>query len=45
LTVGATNLTNEEPEQNSEWYGWEPFSFSLYDTRGRTVYFRYDQSL
>jgi|APSaa5957512535_1039671.scaffolds.fasta_scaffold08339_1 iron complex outermembrane receptor protein len=45
LTVGATNLTNEEPEQNSDWYGWEPFSFSLYDTRGRTVYFRYDQSL
>ena len=45
ITVGANNLTNEEPEQNQDWYGWEPFDFSLYDTRGRLVYFRYSQSL
>ena len=45
VTIGALNLTNEEPEMNSDWYGWEPFDFTLYDTRGRTVYFRYDQNL
>ena len=45
VSVGAINVTNEEPEQNSDWYGWEPFDFSLYDTRGRTVYLTYEQSL
>lgn len=23
VSVGAINVTNEEPEQNSDWYGWE----------------------
>ena len=45
VSVGAINVTNEEPEQNSDWYGWEPFDFGLYDTRGRTVYLTYEQSL
>jgi hypothetical protein len=45
ITVGALNLTNEGPELNSDWYGWEPFDFTLYDTRGRTVYISYSQSL
>ncbi len=45
LTIGAVNLTDEQPEQNSDWYGWEPFDFTLYDTRGRTVYLRYSQNL
>ena len=45
VSIGAINVTDEEPEQNSDWYGWEPFDFSLYDTRGRTVYITYEQSL
>tara|TARA_X000000368_G_scaffold341790_1_gene280239 strand:- start:1730 stop:4414 length:2685 start_codon:yes stop_codon:yes gene_type:complete len=45
ISVGAINVTDEDPEQNSDWYGWEPFDFSLYDTRGRTVYITYEQSL
>ncbi|HCX20395.1 MAG TPA: hypothetical protein DHN29_00675, partial [Cytophagales bacterium] len=45
LTVGVNNIGNEEPEQNSDWYGWEPFDFTLYSTWGRTVYLRYDQDL
>jgi hypothetical protein len=44
-SIGAINVTDEEPEQNFDWYGWEPFDFSLYDTRGRTVYITYEQSL
>ena len=45
VSIGAINVTDEEPEQNSDWYGWEPFDFTLYDTRGRTVYITYEQSL
>ena len=45
ITVGAINITDEEPEQNSDWFGWEPFDFTLYSTMGRTAYIRYDQSL
>ena len=45
LTVGAVNLSNEDPEINGDVYGFEPWDFSLYDSRGRVVYFRYDQSL
>jgi iron complex outermembrane receptor protein len=45
ITVGALNITNEEPEQNSDWYGWEPFDFTLYSTMGRTAYIRYSQNL
>ena len=42
---GAINLTDEAPEVNGDIYGWEPFDFTLYDTRGRTVYLSYQQSL
>ena len=45
FTVGVINIGNVEPEQNSDWYGWEPFDFTLYSTWGRTVYLRYDQDL
>jgi outer membrane receptor protein involved in Fe transport len=45
ITIGALNITNEEPEQNSDWYGWEPFDFTLYSTMGRTAYIRYNQNL
>jgi len=45
VALGVMNIANEEPEQNSDWYGWEPFDFTLYNTMGRTVYLRYEQSL
>ena len=45
IALGATNLTNVGPEVNGDYYGWYPLDWSLYDTRGRTVYVRYDQSL
>jgi TonB dependent receptor. len=45
LALGAINLTDEAPEVNGDIYGWEPFDFTLYDTRGRTVFLSYQQSL
>ena len=45
VALGVMNIANEEPEQNSDWYGWEPFDFTLYNTMGRVVYLRYEQSL
>ena len=45
IAFGATNLTNKGPEVNGDYYGWYPLDWSLYDTRGRTAYIRYDQSL
>ena len=45
VALGAINLTDEAPEVNGDIYGWEPFDFTLYDTRGRTVYLSYQQSL
>ncbi len=45
IAFGATNLTNKGPEVNGDYYGWYPLDWSLYDTRGRTVYVRYDQRL
>ncbi len=45
ITVGANNLLNEGPETLVLDGGWEPFDWTLYDSRGRTVYFSYRQSL
>jgi len=45
IVVGATNLLNEKPEVNGDYYGWYPFDYSLYDVRGRLTYIRYNQSL
>jgi outer membrane receptor protein involved in Fe transport len=45
VALGVMNIGNEEPEQNSDWYGWEPFDFTLYNTMGRVVYLRYEQDL
>jgi iron complex outermembrane receptor protein len=45
IALGATNLTNKGPEVNGDYYGWYPLDWSLYDTRGRTAYVRYTQSL
>ena len=45
IVVGASNLTNEGPEVNGDYYGWYPFDYGLYDVRGRLVYIRYNQSL
>ena len=45
ITVGANNLLNEGPETLLNSGGWEPFDWSLYDSRGRMVYFSYRQSL
>ena len=45
ISLGAINVTNEEPKLQSDIYGWEPFDFTLYDTRGRTVFLSYQQSL
>jgi outer membrane receptor protein involved in Fe transport len=45
IAFGATNLTNVGPEVNGDYYGWYPLDWSLYDTRGRTAYVRYTQSL
>lgn len=44
VTVGAQNVTDEGPELNADWYGWEPFDFTLYNTLGRVAYVRYQQS-
>lgn len=43
VTVGARNVTDEDPETNSDWYGWEPFDFTIYSTLGRVWYVRYEQ--
>ena len=45
VAFGATNLMNTGPETNGDYYGWYPLDWSLYDTRGRTAYIRYEQSL
>ena len=45
VAFGATNLMNTGPETNADYYGWYPLDWSLYDTRGRTAYIRYEQSL
>ena len=45
IVVGASNLLNEGPEVNGDYYGWEPLDYTLYDIRGRVVYIRYNQSL
>ena len=45
IVFGATNLLNEKPEVNGDYYGWYPFDYSLYDVRGRLTYIRYNQSL
>ena len=45
IAIGATNLTNKGPEVNGDYYGWYPLDWTLYDTRGRTTYIRYNQSL
>ena len=45
IVVGATNLLNEQPEVNGDYYGWYPFDYGLYDVRGRLAYIRYNQSL
>ena len=45
IVVGASNLLNEGPEINGDYYGWEPLDYTLYDIRGRVVYIRYNQSL
>ncbi|MFK8053563.1 MAG: TonB-dependent receptor plug domain-containing protein [Woeseiaceae bacterium] len=44
VTVGAQNLFDEEPELNADFYGWEPFDFTLYNTLGRVPYIRYEQN-
>jgi iron complex outermembrane receptor protein len=45
ISVGASNLLDEDPEVNGDVYGWYPFDNSLYDVRGRVAYIRYSQSL
>ncbi|MEL6951443.1 MAG: TonB-dependent receptor [Pseudomonadota bacterium] len=44
VTIGAQNVLNEEPEQNEDFYGWEPFDFTLYNTLGTVPYLRYRQN-
>ena len=44
MAIGAINLTAEKPEMDAELYGFEPFDWSLNNTLGRIVYFRYSQS-
>ena len=43
VVVGARNVTDENPELNPDWYGWEPFDFTIYSTLGRVMYVRYEQ--
>ena len=43
VSVGAINLTDEEPEIDADLYGFAPFDWTLYNTLGRVVYFRYQQ--
>ena len=46
ITLGAINLTNEGPEiPSGNLFQWEPFDWTLYDSRGRVVYIRYEQTL
>ena len=44
VTVGAQNVLGEEPEQNADVYGWEPFDFTLYNTLEAVPYIRYQQN-
>lgn len=43
VTVGARNITDEDPEINADYYGWWPYDQTIYDTKGRVVYVRYEQ--
>jgi len=43
MSVGAINLTDEEPEIDAALYGFAPFDWTLYNTLGRVIYFRYQQ--
>ncbi|MEM7764316.1 MAG: TonB-dependent receptor, partial [Pseudomonadota bacterium] len=44
VAVGAQNIMGEEPEKNADFYGWEPFDFTLYNTLERVPYIRYEQN-
>lgn len=46
VTVGMQNVLDEEPEQNADVYGWEPFDFSLFPNAilGPVPYVRYQQN-
>lgn len=44
VSIGAQNVFDEAPELNADFYGWEPFDFTLYNTLGRVPYIRYDQN-
>ena len=44
IVGGVLNAFDRDPPTNSEWFGWEPFDFTLYNTFGRTPYLRYRQS-
>ena len=44
IAVGAQNVLGEEPEQNADVYGWEPFDFTLYQTLEAVPYIRYQQN-